>query len=183
MRRAGGERPQGMSPQVHRRRWVISTGGTPMGKIPDSVAEFLSGKRIAIAGVSRDSRQVANAILRKLRKSGYDAIPVNPHSTDLEGVQSYPDLQSIPGTLDGLLVVTRPDVSVNLVRQCGQRGIRHVWFHRGFGVGSVSDEAVREAKALGLTCLVGGCPLMYCEPVDPFHRCMRGWLHFRHRIP
>lgn len=154
-----------------------------MKKVPDSVAEFLAGKRIAVAGVSRDSRQAANAILRKLRRSGYDSVPVNPHATELEGVQCYPNLATIPGQIDGLVVATHPDVASDLVRQCAKRGIRHVWFHRSFGTGSASDEAVREAKALGLQCLVGGCPLMYCEPVDTIHRCMRGWLQFRHRAP
>jgi hypothetical protein len=28
----------------------------------------------------------------------------------------------------------------------------------------------------GLTCIVGGGPLMFCEPVDFAHRCMRWWL-------
>jgi predicted CoA-binding protein len=154
-----------------------------MAKIPESVAEFLMGKRIAVAGVSRDTRQVANAILRRLRHTGHEVIPVNPNATLLEGVPCYPDLASIPGTVDGLLVAAHPSVASNLVDQCSKNGIRHIWFHRGFGVGSVSDEAVREAQTLGLTCVVGGCPLMYCEPVDPFHRCMRGWLHWRHRAP
>jgi hypothetical protein len=30
---------------------------------------------------------------------------------------------------------------------------------------------------------VGGCPLMYCEPVDFGHRCMRAWLGWRGRLP
>jgi len=154
-----------------------------MSKIPDSVADFLGGKRIAVAGVSRDHQQVANAILIRLRNSGHDVIPVNPHASELEGVRCYPDLTAIPGQVDGLMIATHPDVATDLVRQCSQRGIRQVWFHRGFGMGSVSNEAVREAKALGLQCITGGCPLMYCEPVDPFHRCLRGWLHWRHRIP
>ena len=154
-----------------------------MRKVPDSVAEFLAGKRIAVAGVSRDSRQAANAILRKLRQSGHDSVPVNPHATELEGVQCYPSLATIPGQIDGLVVAAHPDAASDLVRQCAKLGIRHVWFHRSFGTGSVSDEAVREAKALGLQCLVGGCPLMYCEPVDTIHCCMRGWLQFRHRAP
>ena len=154
-----------------------------MSKIPDSVAGFLAGKRIAIAGVSRDSRGFANAIFRKLRDSGHDMIPVNPHAAELEGVRCYHDLASIPGNIDGLLIATPPGAAANLVRQCGQRGIHRVWFHRSLGTGSVSKEAVREAKALDLECLVGGCPFMYCEPVDPFHRCMRGWLRFRRRIP
>jgi uncharacterized protein len=58
-----------------------------------------------------------------------------------------------------------------------------VWFHRSFGQGSVSDEAVAECERLGLTAIVGGCPLMYCEPIDFSHRCMRAILRWRGRVP
>ncbi|MBA3886013.1 MAG: hypothetical protein H0X67_09815 [Acidobacteria bacterium] len=54
---------------------------------------------------------------------------------------------------------------------------------RSFGQGSVSDEAVQECGRLGLTCIVGGCLLMYCEPVDFPHRCMRAVLRWRGRLP
>ena len=67
--------------------------------------------------------------------------------------------------------------------QSAGRGVKQVWFHRSFGGGSVSDAAVRECEARGISCLVGGCPLMYCEPVDPFHRCMRWWLRLGRRVP
>lgn len=154
-----------------------------MSTLPDPIAQFLRGKRIAVAGVSRDPRQPANAIYRKLRQCGYDALPVNPHAPTLESSQCYPDLSAIPGSLDGVVIATHPAVALDMVRQCSGRGVRHLWFHRSFGTGSVSEEAVREGQALGLQCLVGGCPLMYCEPVDVFHRCMRGWLRWRHRAP
>jgi predicted CoA-binding protein len=154
-----------------------------MAKIPASVAEFLRGRRIAVAGVSRDPRQAANAIFRKLRQSGYEAIPINPHAPMLEGAQCFPELAAIPGVVDGLVIATHPTVALELVRQASGCGVRQVWFHRSFGTGSVSDAAVHEGEALGLRCLVGGCPLMYCEPVDPFHRCIGAWLRWRGRAP
>jgi uncharacterized protein len=61
--------------------------------------------------------------------------------------------------------------------------VRQVWFHRSFGTGSVSGEAVRECNARRIQCIVGGCPLMYCEPVDLGHRCFRWWLRLRGRVP
>jgi predicted CoA-binding protein len=154
-----------------------------MATLPDSVADFLRAKRIAVAGVSRSGTQAANAIFRKLRDSGYEALPVNPAAQQVEGVRSFPDLVSIPGSVDGLVIATHPKVSIDLVRQCVDRGIRRVWFHRSFGQGSVSEEAVRECQAQGIHCIVGGCPLMYCEPVDVAHRCFRWWLRWWRRVP
>jgi predicted CoA-binding protein len=151
--------------------------------VPEPVAEFLRGKRIVVAGVSRNPHQAANAIFRKLRSAGYEAIPVNPAVAALEGVPCFPDLGSIPGSVDGVIVATHADVSIQVVRQCAERGVKRVWIHRSFGEGSVSHAAVEECEARGISCLVGGCPLMYCEPVDPFHRCMRWWLRRRRRVP
>jgi predicted CoA-binding protein len=150
---------------------------------PPSVAAFLAGKRVAVAGVSRSGTQPANAILRKLRDCGFDAIPVNPHADQLEGTTCYRDLAAVPGTVDGLMVVTHPAVAESLVRQAAARGIRNVWFHRSFGEGSVSDAALRACTELEIHPIVGGCPLMYCEPVDVAHRCMRWWLGRQQRIP
>ncbi len=154
-----------------------------MRKMPQSVAEFLRGERIAVAGVSRKSGQAANAVYRKLRDCGYDAIPINPKTQTVEGVPCYPDLASAPGELDGVVVATHPDVAVEVVRQAAEQGVARIWLHRSFGAGSVSEEAVRECGERGIECIVGGCPLMFCEPIDFGHRCMRWWLARRGRVP
>jgi predicted CoA-binding protein len=153
-----------------------------MSDRPGLIADFLQGHRIAVAGVSRGSGSAANPVFRKLRSAGYEVFPVNPNAPEVEGVTCYPDLGSVPGALDGVVVATHPDASVEVVRQAIVREIPRLWFHRSFGQGSVSDAAVRECVSHGVRCIVGGCPLMYCEPVDFGHRCMRWWLARRGRI-
>lgn len=153
-----------------------------MNTVPASVADFLKGRRIAVAGVSRSGRLPANAILKRLRRSGYEALPVNPRAPEVQGERCYPDLKSIPGEVDGVVVATHPAVSPEVVRQAAARGVRHVWFHRSFGSGSVSAAALRECEARGIRPIVGGCPLMYCRPDLP-HRCMRWWLRRKGRVP
>jgi predicted CoA-binding protein len=153
-----------------------------MPRIPSSVAEFLAGKRFAVAGVSRQPHQAANDVYRKLFNSGFEVFPINPNTAEAEGVRCYSNLASIPGSIDGVVIATHPRNSLDIVRQCSERGVRQVWFHRSFGTGSVSDEAVRECKARDIHCIVGGCPLMYCEPVDLGHRCFR-WLGLGGRAP
>lgn len=151
--------------------------------MPQTVAEFLGGKRIAVAGVSRSSDQPANAVFRRLRDSGYEVFPVNPKTSEAEGVACYPDIASVPGPLDGVMIVTHPDASTDVVRQCGEQGIKRVWFHRSIGEGSVSDQAVRECESRGIDCIVGGCPLMFCEPIDFGHKCMRWWYQWKGKVP
>ena len=154
-----------------------------MPALPLSIADFLSGKRIVVAGVSRTGRAPANAIFRRLSQCGHEVIPVNPNATELEGARSYPSLVAVPGEVHGILIATHPSVGANLVREAAARGVRRVWFHRSFGAGSVSPEALEACRQAGIEPIVGGCPLMYCQPVDPAHRLFRWWLHLWRRIP
>jgi uncharacterized protein len=146
------------------------------------ISDFLKGRRIAVAGVSRGKESAANPVFRKLRDTGYEVFPVNPNASEVEGVTCYPNLASVPGVLDGVVVATHPSVSIDVVQQAAERDVRRVWFHRSFGQGSVSDAAVQACASHGISCIVGGCPLMYCEPIDMGHRCMRWWLERQGRI-
>ncbi len=154
-----------------------------MARVPAPVAAFLAGKRFAVAGVSREGNLPANAIFRKLKASGYDVVPVNPNAATVEGVPCYPNLAAVPGPLDGLVIAAHPEVAAGLVKQAAARGLAHVWFHRSFGAGSVSDAALAACREAGIEPIVGGCPLMYCAPVDVAHRCFRWWLGWKGRVP
>jgi uncharacterized protein len=154
-----------------------------MDKTPESVRAFLQGRRFAVAGVSRQPGQAANAVFRKLRDVGYEVFPINPSASEVEGVTCYSSVGAVPGHLDGVVIATAPAVSVQIVRDCSVHQVRRVWFHRSFGNGSVSEEAVRECDARGINGIVGGCPLMFCDPVDFGHKCMRWWLQRQGRVP
>ena len=154
-----------------------------MKNLPKSVQEFLKGESLAVAGVSRDGKQPANHIFKRLVDSGFQVYPVNPKASEVEGVRCYPDVVSLPDGVHGVVVATPPGAAVQVVRECGERGIGHVWFHRSFGEGSVSAEALQECEKLGIECIAGGCPMMFCEPVDIAHKCMRWWLQRGGRVP
>ncbi len=146
-----------------------------MSQIPAAIADFLAQRRIAVAGVSRQSSAPANAIFRKLRDAGYEAIPVNPAATRVEGVPCHPDVATVPGGVDAVMVVTPPAAAAAVVERCADLGIRRVWLHRSLGQGSLSAAAVAAGKRRGVRVIAGACPMMYVPPVDPFHRCLRWW--------
>lgn len=152
--------------------------------MPASVEDFLAQKSIAVAGVSRTKRnEAANAIYRKLRSTGYDVFPVNPNAETIEGDRCFPDVGSISQTVDGIVIVTRPVVTEEIVRQCLGAGVPRVWMHRSFGKGSVSEAAVGLCRENDIRVIPGGCPMMFCPPVDIGHRCMRWMLGLFGRLP
>lgn len=63
-----------------------------MAKRPESVATFLSGRRIGVAGVSRQPNQAANAVFRKLRGAGFEVFPINPKAAEVEGTRCYSEV-------------------------------------------------------------------------------------------
>ncbi len=150
---------------------------------PPSVAAFLAGHRLIVAGVSRSGSAPANAIFRRLLAVGHEVIPVNPNATAVEGHPCHADVASVPGPVHGLLVATHPDQSAQVVREALARGIQHIWFHRSFGDGSVSPEALALCREQGIAPIVGGCPLMYCPPVDLGHRFFHWCLRLQRRLP
>jgi predicted CoA-binding protein len=154
-----------------------------MAQTPEPVATFLGGRRLAVAGVSRQPGQAANAVFRKLKGCGYEVFPINPNASEVEGVKAYGNVAAVPGHLDGVVIATSPDVSIRIVQQCIEQGVNRVWFHRSFGAGSVSEEAVRACEANGIDCIVGGCPLMFCGRVDVAHKCMKWWLQRHGSVP
>lgn len=153
-----------------------------MPSISDAVNEFLTGKRLAVAGVSRSSQQPANAIYRRLRETGHEVYATNPEADSVEGDPCYPGLGALPVRVDGVVIATPPSAATEVVRECAELGIGRVWMHRSFGEGSVSEEAVALCREKGISVIEGGCPMMFCGRVDPFHRCMGWFLRVRGRI-
>jgi predicted CoA-binding protein len=149
----------------------------------EAVKDFLAQKRIAVAGVSRSGGEAANLVYRKLRDAGYEVFAVNPSATEVEGATCYPDLKSIPGGVTAVVIATHPQATDLVVRECAAIGITRVWMHRSFGVGSVSDAAVQFCRERNMMVIPGGCPVMFCGPVDLGHRCMRWVLTLTGGLP
>ncbi len=154
-----------------------------MSPVPEAVEAFLSGKRIVVAGVSRDPHQPANAIFHKFHDAGYEVMAVNPYAQEIEGFHCYPNLAAVPGQVDGVMAVTHSKAAVDIVRQCADRGVRTIWFHKALGEGSVSAEAMKECETRGIRYIANGCPLMYVQPVDPGHKFLRWVLKWFRGVP
>ena len=108
---------------------------------------------------------------------------MNPATAEAEGGPCYPNLRAIPGGIDAVLVFTPPAATPGVVRECTELGIRHVWIHRSLGQGSWSPEAEVIARNHGVVLIPGGCPMMFCAPVDPAHRCFRWMLGLFGKLP
>jgi predicted CoA-binding protein len=150
------------------------------------VHDFLAQKRIAVAGVSRDNghHPAGNLIYRRLKTTGHDVFAVNPSMPTFDGDPCYPNLQSIPGGVDGAVIITRPGTTERIVRDCREARVGRVWMHQSIGKGtSVSPQAVEFCRQHGISVIAGACPMMFGPGADLGHTCMRWWLTFTGGLP
>jgi uncharacterized protein len=151
------------------------------------INDFLAPqKRIAVAGVSRNKSHhpAGNLIYRRLKDMGHEVFAVNPRMSSFDGSRCYPDLRSIPGGVDGVVIVTRPETTARIVRECADAGVRRVWMHSSTSKGtSVSADAVEFCLQHDITVIAGACPMMYGPRVDFGHTCLRLMLKLTGGLP
>ena len=151
-----------------------------MSGVDSLVKDFLAQKKIAVVGVSDQRDTGCNSNYLKFKDAAYRVYAVNPHISTYNGVPCYPDLKSIPEKPDAVFIFANPKVTDDIVRQCVELGIKHVWMHCMMGtkpglaasLTSVSREAVEMCKANGIAVIAGTCPNQFLKP-DPFHGMMR----------
>jgi predicted CoA-binding protein len=148
------------------------------------IADFLGQRNIAVVGVTHAKASVANTIFGRLKEAGYHVFPVNPNMDAFEDERCYASLSGIEEAVDGVMIVTRPAVTEQVVDECIKLGIKRVWMHNMLGPRvrwgksisrrstSASERAVEKARAVGMTVIPGDCPLQHLEPVDGWHRCI-----------
>lgn len=152
--------------------------------VQQAATTFLASRRIAVTGVSREpAGHGGNVIYQRLRERGYDVVAVNPNATTVEGDRCYPDLRSVPGNIDAVVVATTPAAAEGTIDECIDLGIRQAWMHGALGPGSVAHDAAEHGREHGMTVIEGGCPLMFEPCDDGAHRMLRRVLTWTGKVP
>lgn len=135
------------------------------------IEDFLAQKRIAIAGISRDSATDSARLFEELIRRGYDVVPVNPKTPQVQGRRCFARVQDIQPPVDAVLVMTPPEVTESIVNDCAAAGIRRVWMYRGAGgKGSVNAKALAVCEERGIDVVPGQCPFMFLPHSARIHR-------------
>ena len=133
------------------------------------VTDFVSQKKLAVVGVSRQGKKFGNMAFRALKAKGYKLLPVHPQAETIEGERCYPSLAALPEPVDGVLVVVPPAETEKVVREAAAAGIKRVWMQQG----AESPAAIKFCEDNGLSAVHGECILMFAEPAAWFHRAHR----------
>ena len=124
-------------------------------------------RTIAVVGLSTDPQRASWFVASYLKKAGYRVIPVNPKADRILGETSYPDLASIPGTVD-MVDVFRPEGEcLAVARQAAAIGAKSLWLQLKL----VNIEAAEFAATSGMAVVIDRCVKME-------HGRYHGGLHF-----
>jgi predicted CoA-binding protein len=122
-------------------------------------------------------------LLREFIKRGYEITPVNPASSFLEDRHCYARVGEITPPVEGVLVMTPPSVTEDVVRDCVDAGIKDVWLYRSVGQGSISPNAVSYCREHEINLIEGYCPMMFFRDAGLIHRIHRGFARLFGHFP
>ena len=110
-------------------------------------------KTIAVVGASPKPWRDSGAIAEFLSKKGYSVFPVNPQYQEIMGMKCYPDLKSIPGTIDIVDIFRNPDDVEPVIDEAIAVGAKSVWMQ----LGVVNQTAAAKAEQAGLDVVMDLC--------------------------
>jgi len=134
------------------------------------IDSFLNNKRIAVIGVSRNSKQFGHVVCKDLINSDFDIYPVNPFADKINGVKAYKSLAQIPNNVENLLIISNKKHTSNIVSEAiKQTSIKRIWIQQM----SDTAEAIEIAKNANIDLIYGKCIYMFAEPVKGVHKFHR----------
>jgi len=122
-----------------------------MKKTAVSLDELFCPRGVAVVGASGPGKLTFSTIvLQALKDAGFPAIyPVNPQYDEALGMRCYPDLVSIPGVVDHVVVNIPAESALALLDECAVKGVRSVhFFTAGFSESGVAERAELEREML-----------------------------------
>ena len=121
----------------------------------DVIRQLLAEARtIAVVGLSNDTGRSSYSIARYLQQVGYRIIPVNPTVDEVLGEQAYPDLLSVPESIDVVNIFRRSQYVPPHVDEAINRGdVKLIWMQ----VGVQHEAAARRAQEAGITVVMNRC--------------------------
>ena len=112
-------------------------------------------KTIAVVGLSSDVFRPSHGVSAYMQGQGYRIVPVNPKETEILGETCYPDLASIPISVDIVDVFRRSEFVPDLMREAIRIGAKALWMQEGVE----HAEAAAEGRAAGLIVVENLCIL------------------------
>jgi len=112
-----------------------------------------NNKVIAVVGLSENESRPSFFAAKYMQYHGYEIIPVNPRYEEILGVPCYPDLESIPVSVDMVNVFQRSDRVMPVAESAIAIGAKVLWLQ----LGVINDDAASLARDAGMQVVMDRC--------------------------
>lgn len=113
---------------------------------------------MVVLGASPKASRFAYKALVKLKKNGYEVLPVHPKAEEIEGMKVFSSLADINCDIDTVTLYVGPDRMIKLVQDvCALKPHRVI-----FNPGTESDEIQQQFEQTGIEC-VRDCTLIMLD--------------------
>jgi predicted CoA-binding protein len=112
-----------------------------------------NARTIAVVGLSSSPGKSSYRVAAYLKYVGYRVIPVNPYSDEILGERSYPDLESIPETIDVVDVFRPSEKLIPIVEDAIRIKAKAVWMQLGI----INEAAAEIARSAGVKVVMDRC--------------------------
>ena len=112
---------------------------------------------VALIGASGDAKKNTSRPQRFLRKHGYTGkiIPVNPGRDEIFGEKAYPDLKSVPETIEHAFIMVPRDAVAAAIEQCVEKKVLAATIYSD-GFAETGDEGRRVQERVLAIARAGG---------------------------
>ena len=121
----------------------------------NTIREILKLKTIAVVGMSPKQERPSHYVAMYLKENGYTIYPVNPGHDKIAGMDCYPDLESIPDSIDVVDIFRRSEFAPPIVDSAIAIGAKAVWMQDTV----IHEEAGKKAEDAGLLVVMDDCML------------------------
>jgi uncharacterized protein len=113
---------------------------------------------VALVGASPKPELASNEIMNYLMKNNYKVYPINPKYKGqlILGQLVYPDIISIPESIDMVDVFRPSPEAVEITKQAIEKKVTYIWLQLGIE----NEEAKKIAETNGITMIMNRCTLI-----------------------
>lgn len=142
------------------------------------IEDFLAAGPTAMVGVSRNPKKFGQMAFKELKEKGLNVIPVNPATEEILGVKAYPDIKALPPEVKAVIIMTKKDQTLGIIKDAKEKGIRNIWIQQM----ADTKEAIKELEGTDINYVTGECILMHYKP-HSFHKFHKTLLKIFGRFP
>ena len=121
----------------------------------NTIRNILKLKTIAVVGMSPKPERPSHYVALYMKEKGYTIYPVNPGLDKIAGMDCYPDLESIPDSIDVVDIFRRSEFIPLIVDSAISIGAKAVWMQDTV----IHEEAGKKAEDAGLLVVMNDCML------------------------